>query len=442
MSRTTSRNVFGLLVTLAAALGPGQTAWPQEAALRDRVQQLVGRLAGPEAEAEKAEKALVDLGTRALPLLPEAKAVTSAAARTRLDRVRAAIAEAGTAINLDASKVTISGDGVRLTEALQAIQRQSGNVVTDLREQMGQDVTNPALDLELKDVPFFEALDQMAEKAGLSLNFYTNDGSIGLMEKQAAMPGPAGEAAAPAAANPLVTYSGPFRIQLLEVVAKRDFATGQAAANTRLEIAWEPRLRPMLLSIESEGLTITDDRGQAVPPSLMEEETSVPLRAENPIAELNLNMAAPSREAQKLAKLKVKANVTIPAGSRLFRFKDLSKPGTATQQDITVDLVSTEVEDFVWKIRLMIGMPGEGPAFESYQQGLFNNRIWLQKADGSRFEHNGGYSNLGSSNGKMGFEYVFVDAPGKPADYQLVYETPSKIEVVPVEFEFKDVPLP
>ena len=35
--------------------------------------------------------------------------------------------------------------------------------------------------------------------------------------------------------------------------------------------------------------------------------------------------------------------------------------------------------------------PGKGPAFESYRQGLFNNRIWLQKADGSRFEHNGGF---------------------------------------------------
>ena len=86
--------------------------------------------------------------------------------------------------------------------------------------------------------------------------------------------------------------------------------------------------------------------------------------------------------------------------------------------------------------------PGQGPAFESYRQGLFNNRLWLQRADGSRFEHNGGFSNTASDGGKLGFEYLFVDAPGKPADYQLVYETPSKVLTIPLEFEFKDVPLP
>ena len=88
------------------------------------------------------------------------------------------------------------------------------------------------------------------------------------------------------------------------------------------------------------------------------------------------------------------------------------------------------------------GVSRGGPAFESYRQGLFNNRIWLQSADGSRFEHNGGFYNTGSDGGKLGFEYLFVDAPGKPADYQLVYETPSKVITIPLEFEFKDVLLP
>ena len=30
----------------------------------------------------------------------------------------------------------------------------------------------------------------------------------------------------------------------------------------------------------------------------------------------------------------------------------------------------------------------------------------------------------------------------KPADFGLVYETPSKVLTIPLEFEFKDVPLP
>ena len=51
-------------------------------------------------------------------------------------------------------------------------------------------------------------------------------------------------------------------------------------------------------------------------------------------------------------------------------------------------------------------------------------------------------SNTASDGGKLGFEYLFVDAPGKLADYQFVYETPSQVLTIPLEFEFKDVPLP
>ena len=110
--------------------------------------------------------------------------------------------------------------------------------------------------------------------------------------------------------------------------------------------------------------------------------------------------------------------------------------------DVAVTLESSEVDEAVWKVRVLLDMPGSGPAFESYRQGLFNNRIWLQKADGTRFEHNGGFSNTAADGGKLGFEYLFVDAPGKIGDYGLVYETPSRVLLIPLEFEFKKVPLP
>jgi hypothetical protein len=168
------------------------------------------------------------------------------------------------------------------------------------------------------------------------------------------------------------------------------------------------------------------------------------LRPENPAAELNLNMAAPNRlnGVKFIKSLKVKADVTLPAGLKTFKFASLSKPTEIKKGDITVTLDSTEVEEDVWKVRVDLLYPGEGPAFESYRQGLFNNRIWLQKKDGSRFEHNGGFSNYGSDGGKLGFEYLFVDVPGKTSDYGFVYETPSKVLTIPLEFEFRDVPLP
>jgi hypothetical protein len=419
---------LSVLVLILSGPASGQAV---DAALRDRVAQLVERLDSPRPETSKAaEEALIKLGPRALPLLPDSSKGGGAEGEKRLGRVREALRAAADQTNLGASKVTIQGKGLRLSEALQQLQAQSDNVITDLREQEGGEASNPALDLELVDVPFFEALDQVAAKAEATLYFFTGDGSIGLM------PGKPPEGAP-------VQLSGPFRITLKQMAALRDFQAGTATANAQFEVAWEPRLRPMLLKLKVEELAVVDDRGKPVAPQVMNESTDIALRPENPAAELNINLTAPDRAAQKLASVKVKAEVTVPAGLRTFRFPSLAETNVVRSQgDVRVTLESAEVDEHVWKVNVEVAYPGGGPAFESYRQGLFNNRLWLQKADGSRFEHNGGFSNTASDGGKLGFEYLFVDAPGKLADYQFVYETPSQVLTIPLEFEFKDVPLP
>lgn len=423
----------------------GRPAAAQDAALRDRVNQLVGRLDADKVDArDAAEKALIELGAKALPLLPDVPAAKSAEQKQRLERIREALVAGQEQDRFAASKATIRGEGIRLSEALKQLQQQTGNLVTDLREQQGQEATNPALDLDIEDRPFFEALDIIAKAAGVSPTFYTGDGSVGLLAGAADLPNQIG-GGGPKLAQPVV-YTGPFRVRFRQIVTSLDVSDGYATSNAQFEVAWEPRLRPMLLALKSEGVEIVDDRGTPVQPSVTEESSSVVLRPENPAAEINLNMDAPDRKAQRLAKLKMKAEVTLPAGVRAFRFADLTKPGKQKQGDVGVSLDSATVEEHIWKLRVTLNYPGEGPAFESYRQGLFNNRLWLQARDGSRLEHTGphggGFSNLGSEGGRLVFEYLFVDVLGKMSDYGFVYETPSRVETVPVELEFVEVPLP
>jgi hypothetical protein len=428
--------LVGLMLTTAPA---------QDAALRDRVNQLVGRLDADKAEArDAAEKSLIELGAKALPLLPDPASIKSAEQKQRLERIREALLLAQEDTSQDASIITIRGQGIRLSEAVKQLQQQSGNVITDLREQQGQDATNPGLDLEIDHKPFFEALDIVCKAASVTPNFYTGDGSIGLLDGAPDLPNQIGGGGRKLA-QPVV-YTGPFRVQFRQVASNLELQDGTSTSNAQFEVAWEPRLRPMLLALRSEDVQIVDDRGTTVIPSVAEESSSVVLRPENPAAELNLNMESPSREAQRLKTLKVKAMVTLPAGVRAFRFADLTKPGKQTQGDVSVSLDAMTVEEHVWKLRVTLNYPGEGPAFESYRQGLFNNRLWLLRGDGGRLEHTGthggGFSNLGSDGGRLGFEYLFVDVPGKPSDYGLVYQTPSRVETIPIEFEFHDVPLP
>lgn len=417
------------IVMLAEGSAWGQTS---DAALRDRVNQLVERLDSPKMEARKAaEEGLIKLGPKILPLLPGSTKGESAERTQRLDRVRQALRDAADSTNLGASKITLKAKGMRLTEVMQKLQAQTGNILTDLRESEGAEATNPTLDLEIVDKPFFEALDIIAKQAEVTPNYFTGDGSVGIM-------------AGKPAEKPLLQYVGPFRIAFKQIGIQRDLQAGMATANAQLEVAWEPRLRPMLLALKADELKIKDDQGKDVAAQVMDESTNVVLRPDNPAAEVNINLAAPERGAKKLASFKVKADVTVPAGLKTFRFPTLAVKEAVTekQNDISVTLEETEIDEQVWKVNVTLSYPGEGEAFESYRQGLFNNRLWLQKADGSRFEHNGGFSNTASDQGKLGFEYLFVDVPGKLADYGLVYETPSKVLTIPLEFEFKDVPLP
>ncbi len=425
------------LVGLVAVGTAGPASGQVSDALKDRVNQLISRLDAEKVEArDAAQKALVELGPRIVPLLDDAEKSGSAERKGRIAKVREALAKAEEKVNLGASKITIKQKGVRLSEAIKLLQTQSGNTINDIREQEGVDVTNPALDLEIVDKPFFEALDIVAAEAGVTTTFFTGDGSIGLMG--AAMPG-----AAPKPAKPMVVYSGPFRVQFKQLGTVRDFDAGAGTTNAQFELAWEPRLRPMLLGFKPDSIQAKTDDGKPVARAVMDESDDVVLRPENPAAEVNLNLVAPDRSAKEITSFKVKGEVTLPAGLKAFRFKSLAaKDETIKDGDIAVTLESTTIEEAVWRVAVVVAYPGGGPAFESYRQGLFNNRIWLQKADGSRFEHNGGFNNTGSDDGKLSFEYLFVDVPGKLADYGLVYETPSKVVTIPLEFEFKKVPLP
>jgi len=417
-------------VFMVGALASSARAQTTDAALKDRVSQLVERLDAPKMEAQQAaEDALIKLGPRILPLLPDGDKAGSPVRRKRLERIRGALHEAFDQTNLGASKVTLQAKGIRLSEVVQKLQAQTGNAITDLREAEGGQASNPSLDIV--DKPFLEALDLICEKAEISPNFFSGDGSIGLMPGTAPKKG-------------LVLYNGPFRVTFKQIATVRDLQADAASASVQFDVAWEPRLRPMLLKLAADQLKVVDDQGKDIEADVKEESTDVVLRPENPVAEMHITLKAPERAAKTFKSLKVKAEVTVPAGLKTFRFPSLAvkEPKTIKQGDIGVTLEGTEVDEQVWKVEVVLAYPGEGPAFESYRQGLFNNRLWLQRSDGSRFEHNGGFSNTSSDEGKLGFEYLFVDAPGKPGEYQLVYETPSKVLTIPLEFEFKDVPLP
>jgi hypothetical protein len=126
---------------------------------------------------------------------------------------------------------------------------------------------------------------------------------------------------------------------------------------------------------------------------------------------------------------------------------DKSKPAPSQIKDgIKLTLrdfqVEGEKDDQRWSAALMLEYPEGGPEFESFEQWLVNNEAYLEKADGRKRIQAGNYES--DPQGRQAIlRYFFSEEDmGKPEDWKLVYRTPGQILKVPVNFEFKELPLP
>jgi hypothetical protein len=439
------------LIVFAAGLSSvTAVTWSQEtqkggsdpAALKRQVSELVQQLDTERAAArDDAQRELLKLGPAILPLLPAADAQgLTAEQKRRLAELRVALSKAtGKA---DPGRVTLKGAGLTLTDVLAAIQKQTGNDLVDLREEFGQEVTNPDVDVDWKDTPFWTALDELAAKARVGYYLDTGDRrAVGIVAVEGMPPN-----AAPK------TYTGPFRLVMGQIVRRLVFEAAEATCTVQLEIAWEPRLRPILFEQDPADLDVTDDQGRKIEPEAP--ETAV-AEGGSPKAQASvdssmirtdfiLNLKRPPAAAEAIKLLKGKLNVLLPADVQTFRFRDLAKAKDAKSKkgDVSITLQKFKDDGGVWAFDLLLEFEGSAEAFESYETWFLDNEIYLERPDGTRFAHNGGLNTTESGEGRVGLQYLFVDAPGKIADYQLVYKCPSRIERLAVPYEFKDLKLP
>ena len=113
-------------------------------------------------------------------------------------------------------------------------------------------IPDPVVDLDLKQVPFWQALDAIAEKANSRVDLHARDG-IALVKR------PAGWKPPP------TSHDGLFRSTLSAVTAKLDLETGARTYTAAVEVAWEPHLLPILLETRPQSLVVRDDAGRASP---------------------------------------------------------------------------------------------------------------------------------------------------------------------------------
>jgi hypothetical protein len=371
---------------------------------------------------------------RELGRLPETSDKMPATGRDDLTRIREAIEEQTAKAAVAGTKITLSADKLPLKEAFAAIEKQTGNRFIDSREQADDAKADAAtISLELKDEPYWSAVDQLLDQAKLGIYNYGGEDALSIVARDKEDGPRHGRA----------VYGGPFRMEVLAIEGQRNLRQpGRKSLQLQLEVAWEPRLRPIAISQPVADLKAVDEAGQPIEVSQPEAVLDVEVPVGTQAAELVLPFKLPPRNVTKVASLRGKLRALVPGGQVEFRFDDLAKAAGKTQRRGGVHVTLDEVRknNAIWEVHMRLRLDEDNHALESHRDWVFQNISYMVGADGKHIEH-AGFETTRQTQNEVGVAYLF-DLPKGTEGLSWVYETPAAIVELPVEYEIKDIELP
>jgi hypothetical protein len=358
------------------------------------------------------------------------------ALRDRLARVRQQMESAVAKAATQSTTITLAADKTPLAEVLAAIEKQTGNKFIDKREQFGGAEGGAPLtvSVQIEKEPFWPAVDKLLDAAKLSLYNYGDDG-LGVIPR-----GPD-----EGARLGLAAYSGPFRIDVLDIQAQLNRRQpARRSLKLQLEVAWEPRLRPIALSQPITSITAIDENGQAIPVSQPDAVLDVEVPTGTQAAEISLPFTLPSRDVKKISSLKGELQALVPGQQVEFKFSDLANAAGKTQSrgGVHVTVAAMRKNNAIWELHMRFHLDEANDALASHRGWVFQNVSYLVDGEGKKFEQAGVETTRQTPN-EVGIAYLFDLPEERGLDgLTCVYETPAAIVKLPVAYEIKGIELP
>lgn len=434
--------VLGLAITLTA-FAEDVASSRADTELAQQINRLVQQLDDDRAaEREAAETKLLELaGTTAaeidrfLELLPEENDQMPLGVRDRLTSIREQVEDRVAKAAVIGTKITLSAKQMPLAEVFAEIEKQTGNRLADNRQGDAPDAAamSGSVAIELKDEPFWPAVDQILDQVGLSVYNYGGTDALSLVSRPEYEGKRFGRA----------TYSGPLRFEVLEIQSQRNLRQPERKSlKVQMEVAWEPRLRPIGLSQPIEDVTATTDTGATLSVSQPDAVMDVEVPDGTQAAEIILPFELPARDATKLASLKGRLRALVPGRQVKFEFSDLASAAGKSQRrgGVQVTLDDVRKNNAIWEVHMRMALDEANNALESHRGWVFQNKSYLVGANGEPIE-NVGLETTRQSRSEVGVAYLF-DLPAGIDGLTWVYETPAAIVELPVEYEIKDIELP
>lgn len=436
--------LLNLVMLASIALAPPALGQPDpgEGRLGEEVDSAVAGLLADRASDRQAQRQkLLDLAApsaaraeRVLSLLPELDETMPPALVRQLNEIRVELEKQIAESAIKASRVTLDTADAPLAKVFSAIELATGNRLLDNRAQFGQQADEKLISLQLNDAPFWEAMDQVLDQAGLDVYEYSGEDALALVA--------ADQGVAPRAAG--ASYAGPFRVAATSVLAERNLRLpSQQSLSVNLQIAWEPRLRPIALSQQAQRLAAVTDRGDRLQLKWAGESINLELSHGNQATDLRLPFELPPRGVAQIATLRGTLQVLAPGRNAKFRFNNLqpgADPTTKQQGGVAVTLAGVRQNNAIWEVHMRLRLDQPGEALASHRGWVYDNRTYLLDQDGQQVDH-AGFETTMQTEDTIGLAYLFDREDGVEG-LTWVYETPASVHRFPVEYELKAIPLP
>lgn len=408
--------------------------------LADQVARLVRQLDAAElGPRDEAERMLLEIGPAVLPLLPTIGDRTPAEVALRVTRLQQKVLQAQANAAAEPTAVTLQGTDLPVSEILAAIAKQTGNPITDHREAFGQATSDPKISVDFEKTQFWKALDQVLDKADLTLYGFTGQRGAFVINRASDTSPRAARAA----------YAGLFRLEPVRFEAVRDLRNDRMQSlKFFMEATWEPRLQPFAIVQPLGQVSAVGDDGETIAVASAEAEPEAMIREGISAAELEIPLALPKRGTAKIRSLKGKLLALVPGPVEDFRFHALAvaaknTPPKRVEQrkagaTVTIDQVRRNNE--VWEVSLRVKFDDPSTALESHRSWILDNEAFFVDANKNRMDP-GGYEQTRQAKDEVGINYFF-DLKDSPAKLDFVYRTPITILELPVDYEFHDLNLP
>lgn len=445
-----------------------------------QVNQLIAQLdAETLAAREAAAKELVALAGKTerraeqlLAMLPLSKANMPPAIRTSLESVRTQVELQLSNVSTQGSQVTLEAVDMSLADALKAIEEQSGNRIRDNRNNFGQEIDDLRINLSAKESLFWPTFDSILDQTKLDVYAYGGQGEMALINRT--------EGLRPRSEG--VSYVGPFRFEPLRVVSTRGLRdTNESAIDLHIEISWEPKLGPIVLSQEIDELEVIDDGGIPVLPITDQESIDIEVVPGSQAIDLVLPLELSLLMADAIESVKGTLNALIPGKRHTFQFEQIAgaiEKQQATKGDTTVTFERFFKNNAIWELQMRLEISNAGEALASHRGWVFDNPSYLLTPEGKRIDHVGLETTM-QSDTEVGLAFLFdLDSPsesedgmadqdaskeapsedkpstekplnGKPLEAKIdpatlkwIYVSPTGVINMPVEYELKQIRLP